>query len=89
MKQIKQHPGSIRLDAALGWGHCAPPIVEKGLSMSTTDKIIAFIALLGLVVFNSVILIWVAEPDLIILVSIALMLAAYDFWRSVFRQPRE
>jgi len=57
--------------------------------MSTTDKIIAFIALLGLVVFNSVILIWVAEPDLIILVSIALMLAAYDFWRSVFRQPRE
>jgi len=57
--------------------------------MSTTDKIIAFIALLGVVVFNSVILIWVAEPDLIILVSIALMLAAYDFWRSVFRQPRE
>jgi len=57
--------------------------------MSTTDKIIAFIALLGLVIFNSVILIWVAEPDLIILVSIALMLAAYDFWRSVFRQPRE
>jgi len=57
--------------------------------MSTTDKIIAFIALLGLIIFNSVILIWVAEPDLIILVSIALMLAAYDFWRSVFRQPRE
>lgn len=57
--------------------------------MSLTDKIIAFIGLLGLIVFNSVILIWVAEPDLIILVSIALLLAAYDFWRNVFSRPRE
>ncbi|RIA56907.1 hypothetical protein [Dichotomicrobium thermohalophilum] len=57
--------------------------------MSLADKIIAFIGLLGLIVFNSVILIWVAEPDLIILVSIALLLAAYDFWRTVFSKPRE
>jgi hypothetical protein len=57
--------------------------------MSLTDKILALVALLGLIIFNSVILIWVAEPDLIILVSIGLILAAYDFWRSVFRQSRE
>jgi len=56
--------------------------------MSLSDKILAFIGLLGLVVFNSVILIWVAEPDLIILVSVALLLAAYDFWRTVFSKSR-
>lgn len=57
--------------------------------MSIADKILAMVGLLGLVAFNSVILIWVAEPDLIIIVSTALILAGYDFWRSVFRQPRE
>lgn len=57
--------------------------------MTIADKILALVGLLGLVVFNSVILIWVAEPDLIIIVSIALILAAYDFWRSVFRKSRE
>jgi hypothetical protein len=31
----------------------------------------------------------VAEPDLIILVSVALSLAAYDFWREVFSKPRD
>ena len=57
--------------------------------MSLTDKIIALMGLLGLIIFNSVILIWVAEPDLIILVSVALSLAAYDFWREVFSKPRD
>lgn len=57
--------------------------------MTLTDKILAFVGLIGLIAFNSVILIWVAEPDLIILVSIALLLAAYDFWRTVFTKPRE
>lgn len=57
--------------------------------MTLSDKILALVALLGLIIFNSVILIWVAEPDLIILVSIGLALAAYDFWRSVFRKSRE
>jgi hypothetical protein len=61
----------------------------EGTAMTLSDKIIAFVALLGLVIFNSVILIWVAEPDLIILVSIALLLAAYDFWRTVFSKSRE
>jgi len=57
--------------------------------MRVIDKILAFVALLGLVAFNAVVLIWVAEPDLIILVSIALLIAAYDFWRSVFNKPRD
>ncbi len=57
--------------------------------MTLTDKILAFIGLLGLIAFNSVVLIWVAEPDLIILVSLALLLAAYDFWREVFSKPRD
>lgn len=57
--------------------------------MTIADKIIAFIALLALIVFNSVVLIWVAEPDLIILVSLGLILAAYDLWCDVFSRPRE
>jgi hypothetical protein len=57
--------------------------------MTLADKILALFGLLGLIVFNSVILIWVAEPDLIIIVSTALILAAYDFWRSVFRKSRD
>jgi hypothetical protein len=57
--------------------------------MTLADKILALFGLLGLIVFNSVILIWVAEPDLIIIVSVALSLAAYDFWRSVFRKARD
>ncbi|MFP4538270.1 MAG: hypothetical protein ACLFPA_08200 [Dichotomicrobium sp.] len=57
--------------------------------MTLTDKLIALFALLGLIAFNSVILIWVAVPDLIILVSIALFIAAYDFWDSVFSKSRE
>ncbi len=57
--------------------------------MTVADKFLALFGLLGLIAFNAVILIWVAEPDLIIIVSTALILAAYDFWRSVFRQPRE
>lgn len=57
--------------------------------MTISDKIIALFALLALIVFNSVVLIWVAEPDLIILVSVGLILAVYDFWRDVFRKPRE
>ncbi len=57
--------------------------------MQVIDKILAFVALLGLVAFNAVVLIWVAEPDLIILVSVALLIAAYDFWRSVFNKPRD
>jgi len=57
--------------------------------MSLADKVLALFGLLGLIAFNAVILIWVAEPDLIIIVSSALILAGYDFWRSVFRQPRE
>jgi len=55
--------------------------------MSWSDKIIAFFGLVGLIAFNAVILIWVAEPDLIILVSIGLILAAYDFWHNVFSKP--
>jgi len=57
--------------------------------MTLIDKVIALLALLGLIAFNSVILIWVATPDLIILISVALFIAAYDFWDSLFSKSRE
>ena len=51
----------------------------------TTETIIAIIALLGLVTFMSVLVVYVAEPDLIVIVVIGLLFAAYDFWRELFR----
>ena len=61
----------------------------RDLFMTFSDKLFAFLGFLGLVIFNAVILIWVAEPDLILLVSVGLMLAAYDFWRTVFSKSRD
>ena len=50
----------------------------------TTETIIAIIALLGLIVFMSVLVIYVAEVNLIVIVTIGLLFAAYDFWRDLF-----
>ena len=49
-----------------------------------TDKVLAFVALLGLIAFAIVIPIFVPEPDLIILTAGCVVLAAYDFWRELF-----
>jgi hypothetical protein len=51
----------------------------------TTETIIAIVALLGLVAFMSVLVAYVAEPDLIVIVVIGLLFAAHDFWRELFR----
>lgn len=50
----------------------------------TVEKIIAVVALLGLIAFMSVLVVYIAEPDLTIIVAIGLLFAAYDFWRELF-----
>lgn len=56
--------------------------------MTALDKIIVILALAGLIAFNSVVLWFVSEPDLIIVVSSVLALTCYDFWRSSSRKAK-
>ena len=46
------------------------------------DAILSFLALAGFVVFLGVIAWFVREPDLIIMMALGILAAAYDFWRS-------
>ena len=50
----------------------------------TTEKVIALLALLGLIAFMLVVIIYVAELNLIVISTIGLLFAAYDFWRELF-----
>lgn len=50
-----------------------------------TDKILALLALLALVGFVIVVPLFVPKLDLIILAAITIALAAFDFWRELFR----
>lgn len=49
-----------------------------------TERIIAVVALLGLISFMLVLLIFVGEVNLTVIVTIGLLFAAYDFWRELF-----
>ena len=46
------------------------------------DKILAAIAMLMLIGFVSIIVVFVMEPDLTIIIVGVLALAIYDFWQS-------
>ena len=50
----------------------------------TTEKVIALLALLGLITFMLVVIVYVAELNLIVIATIGLLFAAYDFWRELF-----
>lgn len=52
------------------------------------ERVLVFIALLGLYAFCGVVVAYVAEPDLVIVTLLVLALATHDFWISVFR-PRD
>ncbi|MEM8797925.1 MAG: FeoB-associated Cys-rich membrane protein [Pseudomonadota bacterium] len=53
------------------------------------DKFIAILALLMLLTFVSVIIIWVPEPSLIIVCLVVVAMAAYDFYRMLVIEPRK
>lgn len=50
-----------------------------------TDRFLALLALIGLALFLVVVPLWVPSPDLILLAVLCFLLAAYDFWRELFR----
>ncbi len=47
-----------------------------------TDAILSIIALAGFVAFLFILGWWVLEPDLIVVLAIGVVMAAYDFWRA-------
>lgn len=50
------------------------------------DKLLVLLSMIGLTVFCGVMLVYVAEPDLIVVTALVLALAFHDFWISVFRK---
>lgn len=51
-----------------------------------TDKILAIVALLGLIAFLVTVPIFVPHIDLIIFTVGCVVLAGFDFWRELFRR---
>lgn len=52
------------------------------------DRIIALIAISSFILFISIVIIWVPEPDLIIISGICMIMAGYDFYRMLVIVPR-
>ncbi|MBU2533259.1 MAG: hypothetical protein KKB37_11000 [Alphaproteobacteria bacterium] len=56
--------------------------------MTTTDRILAVLALAGLFVFLGVIAWWVKEIDLVIVLALGGGLGLFDFSRTAFGRSR-
>ncbi|MGD9867672.1 MAG: hypothetical protein AB7U38_06715 [Hyphomicrobiales bacterium] len=52
------------------------------------DKILIVVAMGALILFCGIVIFFVAEPDLIVITTLVLFMAVYDFWVSVFRRAR-
>ena len=50
------------------------------------DKILVIISLLAMVAFCGTVVYFVAEPDLMVVTALVLLMAGYDFWSDVFRK---
>lgn len=50
-----------------------------------TDRVLAILALIALAAFVSTVPIFVPDIDLIIFAVVCVALAAFDFWRELFR----
>lgn len=53
-----------------------------------TDKILAIVALLGLIAFLIVVPLFVPHIDLIMFTVACVVLGAFDFWRELFSRKR-
>ena len=55
----------------------------------TIDRVFAFIAVLALLSFFGVVIVFVPHVDLVIAIGIGLALACYDIWDQLWRpKPR-
>lgn len=53
------------------------------------DKVMAAAALCGLILFLSVLVVFVPETDLIIVLLVVAVLACFDFYRTLFRRGKD
>ena len=51
-----------------------------------TDKILVVVSLLAVIAFCGTVVYFVAEPDLLVVTVLVLLMAGYDFWSDVFRK---
>ncbi len=49
-----------------------------------SDKVVAIFALLVFIGFLGILVIWVPEPDLVVVTVVVVAMAIYEFWRSLF-----
>ncbi len=49
------------------------------------DRILVLVGMAGLVAFCAVVMYYVAEPDLIVVMTICLVIGFYDFWVNFLR----
>ena len=54
-----------------------------------TDRLVAFFALVVLTVFLGIIVAFVPDPDLAIVSILALAMAGFDFYRSLFAKKQQ
>ncbi len=50
--------------------------------MPLTDKLLAALSIMLLIVFLGILIWWVREIDLIIVVLLVIAMATYDFWKG-------
>ncbi len=50
--------------------------------MDKTDRILAIISILGLILFTGVVVVFVRELDLAMVVLLCMAMGANDFWRT-------
>lgn len=54
-----------------------------------TNKIMALLALSAYLVFCAILIIWVPEPDLVIVVCLVGVMICYDFYKALFIDPKK
>ena len=56
--------------------------------MTNLDKALAVISIAGLVAFVGTLMVFVKEPDLIIVCVVVLFMAAFDFYLLAFKKKK-
>ena len=52
------------------------------------DKILVIVSMLAVIAFCGTVVYFVAEPDLMVVTVLVLLMAGHDFWSDVFRKKK-
>jgi hypothetical protein len=53
------------------------------------DRTLAILSLAGLIIFLGVVILYVPDPDLVIVMTLVFAMAAYDFYATAFRNRKK